>query len=418
MRVSSQKIWFFIGLVCSLSGASFAVLEPWDELNDPVQFDPSYVRNVYELPKSGALEKTPWADTYWPSIDGGVAHRWQVSPNFQALSSQNKVIRSQYAPYVNDSMVYQPYSIEQALQLSPRDFQRQSSPIERLGFITEKAKLRNGQHYFDSLLYKERERLQQQLAQGGGYWRGWEGLCNGWAIASLLHPEPTKKSIQASIKLTQQSQDMTLEFASSDIKGLLALFYQQKLNEFYNGKIQLNYKSLGTRCGDKPFVTKDVRGLKYTNPCGDLNAGAFHLVMTNEIGRLKRGFVMDMDGSDAVWNHPIASYRYQFEAYNTGEVVKYQKSRGSHPNTQYEVRVFMWVKYQQELAHHEDAQGEVFNKNLLAEKQYQYRLEIGANDEILGGSWETGDHPDFAWRLDPIPFDGFFKALDHLVPKQ
>jgi hypothetical protein len=49
----------------------------------------------------------------------------------------------------------------------------------------------------------------------------------------------------------------------------------------------------------------------------------------------------------------------------------------------------------------------------LVERHYEYRLELNARDEIVGGSWDAGsDRPDFAWVLKgPIPFTGDYARL-------
>lgn len=431
--MKSHRAWFLTGLICTLSSASFAILEPWDAENDPNNFDPTYERKAFALPTSGEVSQIPWSDTYWPAVDGGLAHRWGVWPSYemkpefdqeQANSSQyvedyNAKLQRHYEtqknyqkffPYANDALEYSSYSLEEMKQYSPDAFSKMTSPIERFGFLSEDGRITNRGTLFDSLLYFERNHLEKMRQKSGGQWRGWEGLCNGWALASILHPEP--KSVVA----TRSDLNIKVAFASSDIKGLLASFYQQKLTDFYSGKIHLNYQGLGTRCGNRPTQTVDAHGVTYTEPCEDLNAGAFHLVLTNEIGLRQKSFIMDMDNTSQVWNHPIAGYSFKYETNQRGNVVRYERTRNAHPHTQSEVRVYLKMTYQQETDHQQKSLGDDRNRALLGVRVYQYRLELGANDEILGGTWESKDHPDFAWRTEKIPFDGFFKHLEQLVP--
>ena len=48
--------------------------------NDPKRILGSrYQKNLLALPKSGRVNK-PWSGSYWPSYQGGIAFRWNRSP--------------------------------------------------------------------------------------------------------------------------------------------------------------------------------------------------------------------------------------------------------------------------------------------------------------------------------------------------
>ena len=40
-----------------------------------------------------------------------------------------------------------------------------------------------------------------------------------------------------------------------------------------------------------------------------MNAGSFHVILGNQIGMEKKGFVVDRDRSIAVWNQPVYSFQ-------------------------------------------------------------------------------------------------------------
>jgi hypothetical protein len=74
----------------------FAAATPWTPSNDPASFG-NYVYNFNKLPQVfflffslapllsvsrlqiAQLKQSPWSDTYWPSFQSGIAHRWMSS---------------------------------------------------------------------------------------------------------------------------------------------------------------------------------------------------------------------------------------------------------------------------------------------------------------------------------------------------
>ena len=59
--------------------------------------------------------------------------------------------------------------------------------------------------------------------------------------------------------------------------------------------------------------------------CEDTNPGAFHVVLTNFIGRLNRSFIIDKTRDLEVWNQPVYSYESKILKETDGV------SRGAHP---------------------------------------------------------------------------------------
>jgi hypothetical protein len=55
----------------------------WNQENNPSIFANFYNYNLSSLSLSGSLDNDdiPWSDTYWPSHESGIAHRWMAYPN-------------------------------------------------------------------------------------------------------------------------------------------------------------------------------------------------------------------------------------------------------------------------------------------------------------------------------------------------
>src|SRR5205085_508842 len=132
----------------------------------------------------------------------------------------------------------------------------------------------------------------------------WEGICNGWSLASSNYPEP------APIVMTNKD-GIKIPFGSSDVKGLLAM------HEAYNHKG--SYAQVGKRChvqgkvlgeGDEKDANPNPPAPELANKpeCSDMNAGSFHVSVANLIGIHSRSFVADVDRFNDIWNQPVTSY--------------------------------------------------------------------------------------------------------------
>ncbi len=152
----------------------------------------------------------------------------------------------------------------------------------------------------------------------------WYGHCNGWTAATIRHAEPTK-----SVRYNG------VTFSPAEIKGLLAEIY------IYN-------------------ESENLVGLNYS-----INAGAFHAILTNWLGRGSHPIGMEADPGEEKWNYPIYSYAY---------------SSAKRPNRQVEVKI--------NLAYAKDSNGE-YNESphIRRVKYFHYMLELNEEGEIVGGSF-------------------------------
>jgi len=211
----------------------------------------------------------------------------------------------------------------------------------------------------------------------------WEGTCNGWTTAALKFSEPPPVSIT-------NKEGIVVPFGSSDIKSLLML--HQFFIESYK-----RYAILGERCENvatpkmETFLPK-MLSEDAVDSCSDSNAGAFHLVLTNMIGRLKKGLVFDVDRDSEVWNQPV--YRY------SSRVIQ-------RTPTSALINTRVWYA-EEEMPKWEPLT--INKKNAEVMATYNYEVELNSKGEITGGKWKDGQgvdykmhrtyHPDFVWYAD------------------
>ncbi|NRA46639.1 MAG: hypothetical protein HRU09_16955 [Oligoflexales bacterium] len=109
---------------------------------------------------------------------------------------------------------------------------------------------------------------------------GWEGLCDAWALASVVTPEPKKSRNVYGVN-----------FSVADLKALLT-FTHAKYPYIQYG---ITYR------GDA-----DTDGTLQ-----DLKPEAFHQVVTKVLGEQKRALIVDETAGVEIWNKPLYSYRWR-----------------------------------------------------------------------------------------------------------
>jgi hypothetical protein len=223
---------------------------------------------------------------------------------------------------------------------------------------------------------------------------GWAGHCNGWAASAQRHAEPQKSVVRNGVT-----------FTPNDIKALLAEVYMNANSVFLGG----------TRCGNRnsPCVptNPDARpSPTQMNSYEDVNPAAFHVVLTNWIGRFKHPVLFDEKNDGEVWNYPIYHYVYSFtDLKSAAEAQALISNDGRstykfNPEATKFVRVDMTVTFSNALGTEPPA-NQFPNHTPHPPVKYQYVLELNSADEILGGEWTKANitsHPDFVWvALEP-----------------
>jgi hypothetical protein len=329
---------------------SFVCAEEWDDNNDPRLFSIRYTYRLSMLPVTSRTPVQPWSDTYWPSYQSGIAHRWNA-PNPQDFS-------------------YRLNTRDQLQKMSQAQL-RQLSPAEKYDIYMRR--------YDYPLVRSEWKRTDPRDKM-------WEGLCHGWAPASITYAEP--KPITVS-----NGDGITIPFGSSDIKALLTYFAA----EYAQGET----KFVADRCNYDLDANPDKENV---SECADINAGTFHVILANQLakGPNQLAFVGDIDRGIQVWNQPIFSFQSQ-------QIDSRPPSNGSAPGTVKEVKLSTTMYYTKEYTPNWNGGNPVTRYF-----KYEYWLELDRNGNIIGGSHETWDRLDFAWSTKLQPFRDYFAALQIL----
>jgi hypothetical protein len=305
----------------------------WNSANDPVRMLPSdYEYKFAALPSEGNLDFEPWADTYWPSNKGGLAYRWmgrEEGHSYTAVTPSNAQVMT----------------LADLAKLSP----------------AEKFDIFVGDEQM-SLLENEKNRTSPSDG-------AWFGMCHGWAPASLAFKEPKAVVLKG-------PSGVEVPFGATDVKGLLSL---------YSGDYAVvSSKFLASRCnkdlGRDPTAANDPE-------CRDVNAGAFHLVLANLIGRKKEGFVADITRDLEVWNQPVSGFKSRILSESAG------RSRGAALLTVKEIEIETEMYYGREIHQQWTSSG-----SNIGMRRYHYRIELNVVGEIIGGEWMDDDRPDFLWQ--------------------
>lgn len=232
----------------------------------------------------------------------------------------------------------------------------QLSPAEKFDILNS--------DYSYTLLREERVRTMRNAPQ-------WEGLCHGWATAALTLDEP--KAV-----MMTNAEGIDIPFGSGDIKALIDLY----VGNFSNARTYFVAERCNIDLSRNPAAASDPA-------CRDTNAGTFHLVLANQIGIRREGFVADITRDLQVWNHPVYGFSSTIVAEVNGA------SPGAAPGTAKEVTVETVMNFISEAGSHWET-----GITNTPSRRYNYRLELNAEGQIIGGAWLDDNRPDFLWKQD------------------
>ena len=338
-------------VACGPSSASHTK-EAWNSQNDPLVLRGDYQRTLATLPTEGELTVLPWSDTYWPNYQGGISSRWH-----------------------HGSGVPFQYSTPTAAEVAAMSVADLSalSPAEKYDVYA-------GRFDYPTVAV-ERQRTHPTDAT-------WEGICHGWSPAAINFAEPQPI-------LAVSPAGVAIPFGSSDIKALLS---------YYQGQIaHAPYRMLGGRCDIDLTVHPEAASLPQ---CRDTNAGAFHVVLTNQLGLMNQGFVADVTRDQQVWNQPVHGF--------SSTILGMQApSPGAAAGTVQEAVIETQMRYSEEVHPRWDASNGT-GHHADGVKVYQYRVELDQNGAIIGGEWMSDVRPDFLWSQERPAFTGYYGQLSSL----
>ena len=359
-----------LAVLASVLVMSTAYAEKWDKANNPSYFNVvaggKMKFDMRVLPLSAKLkdERLGWSETFWPSNVGGIAYRW------------NSANPTPFKFKFNSKEEVKKMSQNELSELSPAELYDISQSDYKYSLTKKVLKQ-----------YSEKD-----------LW--WEGICHGWSQAASNYPEPDKT-------IVTNKEGIRVPFGSSDVKGLLAM------HDAYNSK------GIYARIGDRCAVVGKVTGEAFPEDgevpmpdpkdanrpeCADVNAGAFHVVISNMIGVYSKGFVADVDRFNDVWNQPVVAY--SSEVFEEMPVTAAEFKDGVAKK----IRVKTEMTYGDELeffSHEAEAEGIVgfVSKDPVtgtpaqtnATKNYEYVLELDSFGNIVGGTWISETRPDMLW---------------------
>jgi hypothetical protein len=360
---------------CGDGSYSHQLRERWNPRNDPriMGIDEMtaayrYTTKFDQLALQGRITAQPWSDSYWPTYRGGITYRWQRGSEGDNISVA--------------------YPLAKASDLTPEDIKK-LSPAEKFDLYT-------GDEVWSTVIAERaRTRIFKPSPDGAQLInteiQSWEGLCHAWAPAAILFSEPRP------VEMTSKS-GVKIPFGAADVKALLSYFVHHTVRQVY-------LPFVGQRC-EKDFskLEENVRATeKESIECRDMNAGAFHLILVNQIAKLDQSFVVDVTRDIQVWNQPVSGFSTRVLSTSNGA------SPGAAPGTQKEVSVETKLDYINET-------GEQWSSGItaVASRIYQYRLELDGTGQIIGGAWISDDRPDFAWRQTKPAFFGKWLAVEQI----
>lgn len=340
------------GLIIAPVATQASIDQEWGRHSDPSIRSRSYERHFSLLPLSGKPKdhRKLWASDWWPNRKGSINFRWNAeTPTGFRLVSPTR---------------------EEAHGMTEKELSA-LAPSEKFDLLMGD---------YDYSLKKEVARMANPRAPE------WYGICHGWAPAAVNHVEPTAKNLLG-------QDGLTIPFGSSDIKALLSYYYA---NHHDAGST----RQMGKRCF-------------FMNPgCSDedLNAGAFHIALTNSVGILRESMILDLERNELVWNHAVNGY------HTTIVDDELPPSDDSARRTVRRIRVKTAMGYVKEIKSNSwsPTNGSGLHVNGVA--HYEYFLDIDAKGKIIGGNWISKARPDFIWGMDKATrFTGKFARLSELL---
>jgi Transglutaminase elicitor len=346
-------------LIASFSAFAFSpnsINEEWKGFSEPEIMASGFTHQFDSLPLEGSVQIGPraWSGHYWPSAQGGINVRWNT--------------REQ------EGFKYKSPKKEEVLRMSQAQL-AQLSPSEKYDLLTGK---------YDYPLKELAESAASRTAPD------WAGICHGWAPATLFHNEPTPKT-------AINPDGVVIPFGSSDIKALLSYYYA------FHHETESTHQ-VGLRCFFGPWMG----GAKGCDE--DLNAGAFHIVISNMLGLRREGFMADVDRFKQVWNQPIVGYRSQILGANL------PKSKKAAEAAVREVRIATDFFYVDEVNEPTWDIVHGTKDQKISKRSYLYRVELDRRGQIVGGEWESDERPDFLWNSSrATKFEGILYRLSELL---
>ncbi len=330
--------------------------ERWSSADSPFLFSADLETRLDALPSSGEAAVTPWAGSYWPVSADTINFKWAGAAN---ESPAKKYERAFGLTGVEDA-VSRAHGIEGAT--SQRTCTSDAQCNARLGEVCGKRAGRTSGRCIPT----------------------WWGICHAWAPAAMLWPEPRVAVVRGGVR-----------FEVQDLKALASLVHDRTKTKF---------ASLRCNTAGSAFAF-DRYGRPTDGACRDTNAGTYHVLLANYLGRFKQSFVIDRTVDDEVWNQPLRSFRVvsrrdvtaaQANALVGASGTTYRFNADARRL----VHVVAEVRWIAESDPSDGYVGAARAAYFTRSDRHEYVLELDAGGRIIGGEWAGASrtaHPDFVW---------------------
>ena len=504
MRVGKKASVSIIILAMS-SVSAFA--ESWNLSNDPNGFksdwhDGFYYRNFDQMPKEGAVDEafTPWADSYWPKNRGAFSYRWN---DFQ--QNYSKSVNGQRLSAADRERLFFNYRLysKQEIKNMPRDQLAKLSPLEKYSIVTgdfnyklvKDFREKNSSddaywegychawsaasaHYIEPIpvdvdVMIENKKVTIPFGSGdvkalltANYaaldgWSNFSGKLNSIkrVFSNKVAPKvqiryvgnicqksflyPTTKMVKGEETLADYSDtDGALD---SDLENIVQK-YQDDVLRVLGNKDPLTLTATERNHlinANNPKLASQARIDSEDPTCSDTNAGAFHIVMANQLGARSQAFMIDKTRDAEIWNQPV--YKYESEVVNH-RLANEKAAKGTVMMVEVKTKLYYaddtdygWTfwnptlaglfnlqeyftgfleeykKYQEMLIHEGDETAESeYPEHVISHANYHYYLELDQNHNIIGGQWISLDRPDDLYLVKFSDFGGDFRELGRI----
>lgn len=359
--------------------------DAFDGANDPARMAQRLVYRLDELPKTGkrtqpawkdthpaAVGKAAvaWADTYWPTVEGGHNNRFQGASEKSPIEKYDAAFNNAPGCDNQPSKMYgegAKAEWDTYLQCAGPATKWQSEKFQNAGVIHDGKDNDN-----DGVVDDEGP---DGNVDGMATW--W-GTCHAWGPASLMMPEP-QKSVTVN----------GVTFSPGDMKALMQNMFDRT-----------SAVMLGGRCNAKEI--KHDPTIPANDPCSDLNPGAMHVVITNFLGINNLPLIEDRTANFEIWNQAVMGYditkQEETTAAKANECVG---ATGDKWTFNTKAAKLMDVRMTVEYLTESFAQsGPVGSEDNIRTDRYHYILEVNADNKVVGGRYckdSTNNHVDFFW---------------------
>ncbi len=378
--------------------------DEWNSTNSPTRFAQMLEYRVDKLPGEGKAKNEVWADTYWPTAEGSTNARWQGEETLSPLEKYDKAFNNWKPTTPSQYETSVPSDCGENAKTEYGSYQSWLGPAARW-----QSNAQNRPAMFNGINDDASE--DQQIDECREIVEGWWGLCHAWAPAAILEPEPLH-----AVELNGQ------RFEVGDIKALIITAYDDT-----------KAIMLGGRCNAKE-VKHDDTGRVIASECRDTNAGAWHVVVANLLGKNQQGFVEDRTAGAQVWNQPLVGYHItkqeeisvedanrllQVPAADAGVAV--DGGFGARQAYAYNARATRFVEIEMTTDYLVEGAASRYplgSNGYIRHDHYHYILELNPDGKIIGGEWigySRNTHPDFLWLpIEASAKTGYSRSNPHV----